>query len=71
MATAEILVAMVTTAGGEISDSDTTLNVMVEWLTFLLRIREIKSLNLGTHIAYSEIFQDFHESFQADSRVFP
>jgi hypothetical protein len=40
-------------------------NVVVKWLTLLLRIREIQSSNLGTETGYPDLrFSGFTQSLQ-------
>jgi hypothetical protein len=68
------------------NDETHTLNVVLEWLTLLLRIREIPGPNLGTETGYTDWFlwffsdppgkcQDitlklFHDLFLANSLSF-
>jgi hypothetical protein len=43
---------------------------LVEWLTLLLRIREVLDSNLGLETGYAdEGFIDFPQSLQANARI--
>jgi hypothetical protein len=44
---------------------------MVEWLTFLLRIREVLCSNLGLETGYSEVFRGFPQYLQANAGIEP
>jgi hypothetical protein len=46
-------------------------NVVVEWLTILLRIREVPGLNLRPKTGCPEVFCGFLHSFQANARTVP
>jgi hypothetical protein len=48
-------------------------NAAGEWLTLLLRIREILGLNLGPKIDYPNqgFFRDFHQSLQTNPAIDP
>jgi hypothetical protein len=47
-------------------------NVLVEWLAFLLRIREVSSLNLGPQTGYPDcVFCGFPQFLQANSGTVP
>jgi hypothetical protein len=41
--------------------------VVVEWLTFLLHIREVPGSNLSLETSYPEVFHDFPQSLQANA----
>jgi hypothetical protein len=45
-------------------------NVVVEWLTILLRIREVPGSNFGTKIGYSEFLCGFPQSLQATAGIY-
>jgi hypothetical protein len=42
---------------------------MVEWLTLLLRIREVLGSNLDSETGYSEILRDFPQYLQINARI--
>jgi hypothetical protein len=45
------------------------MNVMVEWKTLLLRIREVRNSNLGPEIACPEVLRGFPESLQISAGI--
>jgi hypothetical protein len=47
-----------------------TPNVVVEWLTILLRIREVPGSNLGPGTGYPEAFHGLLQHFQANAASF-
>jgi hypothetical protein len=48
------------------------LNVLVEWLTPFLRIREVPGSNIGPAIGYPDLgFRGFRQSLQANAGIFP
>jgi hypothetical protein len=46
-------------------------NIVVEWLTLLLRIRDVSGSNLGPETDYSESFSAFPQSVQANAATVP
>jgi hypothetical protein len=47
-------------------------NVVVEWLTLLLRIRKVPSSNLGTETGYLDYsFRRFPQSIQGNDGIVP
>jgi hypothetical protein len=44
-------------------------NVVADWLTILLSIREVPGTNLGPEIGYPEVFCDLTQSFQENVRI--
>jgi hypothetical protein len=47
-------------------------NVVVESLTFVLRIREVQSSNLGPETVYPDLrFLGFSQSFQVNTEIVP
>jgi hypothetical protein len=46
-------------------------NVVVEWLTLLLRKWEVPGSNLGPDTGCPEVFSGFPQSLQADAGIVP
>jgi hypothetical protein len=46
-------------------------NVVVEWLTLLLRIREVPDSNMGLKTGYPGRFLVFFQSFQGNAGIVP
>jgi hypothetical protein len=61
--------------GLEFRDKNITLilsrKVVVEWLTTLIRIREVSGSNLGRVVGYPEAFRGFHQSLHANATLVP
>jgi hypothetical protein len=47
------------------------MNVVVEWLTLLLRNRVVPGSNLGSETGYSEGVRGFPQSLQANAGILP
>jgi hypothetical protein len=48
-----------------------TLNVIVEWLTLLLHVREVPGLNLGTQTGYLHRTSSWFSSVHRNVRIVP
>jgi hypothetical protein len=46
-------------------------NVVVKWLTLLLRTREVQSLNHGPEADYPKVFRGFPQSLQTNAGIAP
>jgi hypothetical protein len=46
-------------------------NVVVVWLTFLLRIREVPDSNFGPEAGYPKIFRGFPQSVLENASIVP
>jgi hypothetical protein len=44
---------------------------VLEWLTFLLRVRDVPGSNLGPDTGYPECFRGFPQPLQTNAEILP